>query len=297
MSRCARPHVPEEEFHAWLDGALSRAQSAEIAEHLLGLPDLPGGPRRRGRDSRPRHRHSRHRPSPVAPSRVSRGTRSPATPESGTALPPAWRCSMLGGWLANQPATLALPTPRLSTMAFVAPAMHAQIPRVGALQGRSLLDPGQLTCRLGHAAPADGHLGEPTTGRAHRPARSRGRRGPGDQLGSRSAGTRRSWPLAAPSRGSTASRSTAVRLQRNGVRHPADVLREAAAPRRPRGLGHRGPRGSRGAGPRGRRGLGTHLLARPPHPPRLHRQRARRRCAPCVWSRWPRRWTRIRWMR
>ncbi|HRP09004.1 MAG TPA: hypothetical protein PLL69_11010, partial [Gemmatimonadales bacterium] len=30
-----RPHLPEEELHAWLDGQLSRAQSRELAEHLL----------------------------------------------------------------------------------------------------------------------------------------------------------------------------------------------------------------------------------------------------------------------
>ncbi len=30
-----RPHLPEEELHAYLDGELSRAQRAEIAEHLL----------------------------------------------------------------------------------------------------------------------------------------------------------------------------------------------------------------------------------------------------------------------
>jgi hypothetical protein len=31
-----RPHLPEEEIHAWLDRQLSRAQSREIAEHLMG---------------------------------------------------------------------------------------------------------------------------------------------------------------------------------------------------------------------------------------------------------------------
>src|SRR5690606_9424740 len=30
-----RPHLPEEELHAWLDKQLSRAQSREIAEHLM----------------------------------------------------------------------------------------------------------------------------------------------------------------------------------------------------------------------------------------------------------------------
>lgn len=31
-----RPHIPDEELHAWLDGQLSRRQNAEIANHLLG---------------------------------------------------------------------------------------------------------------------------------------------------------------------------------------------------------------------------------------------------------------------
>lgn len=30
-----RPHLPEEELHAWLDGELSAEQGAEVAEHLL----------------------------------------------------------------------------------------------------------------------------------------------------------------------------------------------------------------------------------------------------------------------
>lgn len=33
-----RPHLPEEELHAWLDGELSAAQRSEIARHLLGCP-------------------------------------------------------------------------------------------------------------------------------------------------------------------------------------------------------------------------------------------------------------------
>lgn len=148
MSRCARPHVPEEEFHAWLDGALSRAQSAEIAEHLLGcLPcragraeavatrdratallavAVPGGVRRRLPGSR------------------NQAGRARARVAAGVAV------LVVGGWLANQPATLALPTPRLSTMAFVAPALHARMYDVGALEGSGLANP--RTARLTHLA-------------------------------------------------------------------------------------------------------------------------------------------------
>lgn len=35
MRSSVRPHLPEEELHAWLDGELSARQRAEIAEHLL----------------------------------------------------------------------------------------------------------------------------------------------------------------------------------------------------------------------------------------------------------------------
>jgi len=143
VSRCARPHVPEEEFHAWLDGALSRAQSAEIGEHLLGCLlcraahadavatrdrasallalAVPGGIRRQLPGTR--------RATSITRARIAAGV----------------AVLVVGGWLANQPATLALPTPRLSTMAFVAPAMDARFRDVGGLDGESLLDPGQLT--------------------------------------------------------------------------------------------------------------------------------------------------------
>ena len=36
MAKSARPHVPEEELHAYCDGELSPPQRIEIAEHLLG---------------------------------------------------------------------------------------------------------------------------------------------------------------------------------------------------------------------------------------------------------------------
>ena len=36
MKRFARPHVPEEELHAYADNQLSGGQRAEIAEHLMG---------------------------------------------------------------------------------------------------------------------------------------------------------------------------------------------------------------------------------------------------------------------
>ena len=136
MSRCARPHVPEEEFHAWLDGALSKVQSAEIAEHLLGCLIC-------------RAAHSeavavRDRATAILAFAAPMGHRRALPMVQHTsrrrqsAIAAAVGVLMLGGWLANQPAALALPTPRLSTMAFVAPAMHASFLETAALQDNAL---------------------------------------------------------------------------------------------------------------------------------------------------------------
>lgn len=136
MSRSARPHVPEEEFHAWLDGALSKAQSVELGEHLLGCLIC-------------RAAHSeavavRDRASAIlnATALVGRRRALPMVQHAArrrqSAIAAAVGVLMLGGWLANQPATLELPTPRLSTMAFVAPAMHASFLENVALQGDAI---------------------------------------------------------------------------------------------------------------------------------------------------------------
>lgn len=145
MSRCARPHVPEEEFHAWLDGALSRAQSAEIGEHLMGCLLC----RAAHADAVATRDRATAILASAVPGGIRRrlpGTRSPAS-RTRARIAAGVAVLVAGGWLANQPATLALPTPRLSTMAFVAPAMDARFRDVGALDGENLLDPGarQLT--------------------------------------------------------------------------------------------------------------------------------------------------------
>lgn len=135
MSRCARPHVPEEEFHAWLDSALSRAQSAEIAEHLLGCLIC--------RAAHADAVATRDRASAILALAVPGGqrralpaARTPSRRRTGAAVAAA--LLVTGGWLANQPATLVLPTTRLSTMAFVAPAMQARIGDFTALVSDAL---------------------------------------------------------------------------------------------------------------------------------------------------------------
>ncbi len=133
MSRCARPHVPEEEFHAWLDRALSKVQSAEIAEHLLGCLIC------RAAHSEAVVTRDRANTILAFAAPVGRRRALPMVQHTSrrrqSAIAAAVGVLMVGGWLANQPATLALPNPRLSTMAFVAPAMHASFLEAGTLQG------------------------------------------------------------------------------------------------------------------------------------------------------------------
>lgn len=133
MSQCARPHVPEEEFHAWLDGALSRAQSTEIGTHLMGCLLC--------RAAHAEAVATRDRSSAILASAVPRGVRrrlpgmrDPAS-RSRARIAAGVAILVAGSWLANQPATLALPTTRLSTMAFVAPAMHARLRDGSIVQG------------------------------------------------------------------------------------------------------------------------------------------------------------------
>ncbi len=117
-----RPHVPEEELHAYHDGELSSAQRAEIAEHLLGCLLC------RALDGEVEEVRTRTK---VLLSRaVPRSTRRPAV--AGRRLLARWAgpiaaslIALAGGtaWLALQPG--AAPTPRLATAAFVTPGLFA----------------------------------------------------------------------------------------------------------------------------------------------------------------------------
>jgi hypothetical protein len=129
--------VPEEELHAWLDGALSRAQSAEIAEHLMGCL-LCRAAHAEAVATRDRASALLAMAVPGGIRRQLPGTKRPAGRHGRVAAAVAFL--VVGGTLANQPDTLALPAPRLSTMAFVAPALHAQIHDVRALDGAALVD-------------------------------------------------------------------------------------------------------------------------------------------------------------
>ena len=125
-----RPHVPEEELHAYRDGELSSAQRAELAEHLLGCLLC------RALDAEVEEVRTR---SKILLNRaVPRSTRRPAAIRRRRALS-AWGgpiaaglVALIGGttWLAMQPG--ASRTPRLATAAFVTPGLFADAPTIAS---------------------------------------------------------------------------------------------------------------------------------------------------------------------
>lgn len=125
LSIIVRPHIPEEEFHAFADGELSLAQRAEIAEHLLGclicrvlfgeVQDLRARTASLLAIASPR---TIARPAMPAPRRLRR-------PWIGIAAASAAAIGF-STWLAVQPAPDVRSTPRLAT-AFVAPTIFARI--------------------------------------------------------------------------------------------------------------------------------------------------------------------------
>jgi anti-sigma factor RsiW len=123
-----RPHVPEEELHAFRDGELSPTQRAEIAEHLLGCLLC--------RVSDAEVEELRSRTAALLARAVPRTTRRAASRRR--MVPVAWArtiaatlVAVIGGtaWLALQPGTT--PTPRLATAAFVTPSLFADLPSMG----------------------------------------------------------------------------------------------------------------------------------------------------------------------
>ena len=124
-----RPHVPEEELHAYRDGELSSAQRAEIAEHLLGCLLC------RALDAEVEE--VRARTTVLLSRAVPRSTRRPAAARrrelvARTGLIAAGLVALLGGsvWFALQPG--ATRTPRLATAAFVAPGLFADVTSIAS---------------------------------------------------------------------------------------------------------------------------------------------------------------------
>lgn len=119
-----RPHVPEEELHAFRDGELSPSQRAEIAEHLLGCLLC------RALDAEVEEVHGRA--TVLLGRAVPRSTRRTATRRRTVAA--AWArpiaaalVAVIGGtaWLALQSGSSR--TPRLATAAFVTPGLFADV--------------------------------------------------------------------------------------------------------------------------------------------------------------------------
>lgn len=123
-----RPHLPDEELHAYADGALSSAQRAEISEHLLAclvcraalgeVEALRAQVTLLLASAAPR---AIHRPPLPAPATARRGRRRAAPAAAAAALLLAGASS----WVAWQsPPGTAPGTPSLATVA-VAPAVLA----------------------------------------------------------------------------------------------------------------------------------------------------------------------------
>ncbi len=117
-----RPHVPEEELHAFHDGELSSAQRAEIAEHLLGCLLC------RALDGEVQE--VRSRATALLNRAIPRTVHRPATRRRVVAT---WRgpiaaglVALVGGatWLTFQPAPKH--TPQLAT-AFTTPGLFADL--------------------------------------------------------------------------------------------------------------------------------------------------------------------------
>jgi hypothetical protein len=124
VSCSARPHIPEDELHAYCDEQLSPAQRAEIATHLLGCLIC-------------RAQHAevlelRARVSTLfalaTPPQIARPMARPRRtawlPRRGATVA-AMATIAAGVWLALQPAPANAPAPRLAT-AFVAPPILAR---------------------------------------------------------------------------------------------------------------------------------------------------------------------------
>lgn len=136
-----RPHLPEEELHAWLDAQLSRAQSREIAEHLLGCLIC----RALEAEVRAVRDRSTALLALAAPAVIRRTAAQRVARRQLRGGPMAVAAAViigLGSWTLTNSDTPAGETPRLSA-AFVAPAILA---RVTGLPGHdsSSVDPSLL---------------------------------------------------------------------------------------------------------------------------------------------------------
>lgn len=126
MSSVVRPHVPEEELHAYADGELSPPQRAEIAAHLLACLIC--------RAQLGEVEALRERSALLLAAATPRAIRQPARLPVPAVRRPRRRSLAaaaavgilsVGSWLTQGPGDL--PSPHLSSAAFVAPAIFARV--------------------------------------------------------------------------------------------------------------------------------------------------------------------------
>ncbi len=150
-----RPHVPEEEFHAYSDGELTSAQRAEIAEHLLACLIC------RSIFGEVQEVRSRSvRLLAIASPRVVKRPALPAVPARTGRVRRPWMGLIAASiaivgvstWRAVQPVPANQPTPRLAT-AFVAPTLFARVgSALDAANGGAVLTSDQRTLTLASRA-------------------------------------------------------------------------------------------------------------------------------------------------
>ncbi|MES2306242.1 MAG: zf-HC2 domain-containing protein [Gemmatimonadota bacterium] len=137
-----RPHVPEEEFHAYADGELSPAQRAEIAEHLLACLIC--------RSMYGEVQEVRARTSRLLAIASPRTIKRPALPGRTAKPVRTWMGGVaaasvavvgLSTYLALQPVPAATSPTRLAA-AFVAPALFAT---AGSASATTPTEPAPLT--------------------------------------------------------------------------------------------------------------------------------------------------------
>ncbi|MEP6590763.1 MAG: zf-HC2 domain-containing protein [Gemmatimonadota bacterium] len=174
-----RPHVPEEELHAYADGELSSAQRMEIAEHLLACLICRAQYGEVG-EVRSRTAQLLAIAAPRGARRSARRPAMPATPIPMRSRRPwmqvaAAAAAAVGvtGWLALQPTPASQPTPRLAT-AFVAPTIFARVGSPGGVPNEDLaVTPEQRTLTLASRAVIRprvvGPVMQPVTPRRMRP--------------------------------------------------------------------------------------------------------------------------------
>lgn len=131
MKRFARPHVPEEELHAYADNEVSGGQRAEIAEHLMGCL-ICRAHHAEIRDLRIRTSEILSIALPKIPAALqanrpaaATSQRAPSTIRRNAILAAGLVVTAIGTWAAQAPAGTTAVARASLAKAFVAPSLFA----------------------------------------------------------------------------------------------------------------------------------------------------------------------------